>query len=308
MAHQMKHQNEQQKLKALVRELERELSQGNMQLQALGETQERLQEADRICHELIDENRQLREEISDWQKRFAATEDYQKEIGILKQQLDGLQIEHDTLLQSNRRMEKQLNLQREPSSDSLLSRKHDSANVINSQNAENTVAVLPADLPRATNGTDHKLRDAAISSGKATRVSLLLPSLVLHKWRFGAIFASSILAIAVAGISIQSLRTESLSSTPPVHTETAAAEEPSTPVSPRPSIAALPRVRGTFQTVRATQVFSEPTEDSALVASIAKGVRLNVVDSREGWLEIRSKHGRPPGFIRRAEAVRVSAN
>jgi hypothetical protein len=44
------------------------------------------------------------------------------------------------------------------------------------------------------------------------------------------------------------------------------------------------------------------------VASIAKGVRLNVVDSREGWLEIRSKHGRPPGFIRRNEAVRVNAN
>jgi DNA-binding transcriptional regulator YbjK len=85
MAHQMKHQNEQQKLKALVRELERELSQGNMQIQALGETQERLQEADRICHELIDENRQLREQITDWQKRLAATEDYQREIGMLKQ-------------------------------------------------------------------------------------------------------------------------------------------------------------------------------------------------------------------------------
>lgn len=305
----MKNQNEQQKLKALVRELERELSQGNTQLQALGETQERLQQADRICHELIDENRQLREEISDWQKRFAAIGDYQREIGILKQQLDGLQIEHDTLLQSNRRMEEQLNLQTEPDSVSLLSRKHDSANAMNSQNAESTVAALPPDLPGATNATDHKLRDAAITSGKATRrVRLLLPSLILHKWRFGAIFASSILAIAVAGIRIQALRTESPNSTTPAHTETAAAEEPSTPASPRPSIAPLPRVRGTFQTVRATQVFSEPTEDSALVASIEKGVRLNVVDSREGWLEIRSKHGRPPGFIRRDEAVRVSAN
>jgi hypothetical protein len=307
MAHQMKHQNEQQKLKALVRELERELSQGNMQLQALGETQERLQEADRICHELIDENRQLREEITNWQQRFAATEDYQKEIGILKQQLDTLQIEHDTLLQSHHRMEEPLNLQRELSSGSFLSSKHDSANVMNSQNAENTVAVLPADLPGATNATGHKLGDAAISSGKATRVSLF-PSLVLHKWHFGAIFASAILAIAVAGLSIQALRTESPSSTTPAHTETSAAEEPSTPASRRPSIAPLPRVRGTFQTVRATQVFSEPSEDSALVASIAKGVRLNVVDSREGWLEIRSKHGRPPGFIRRDEAVRVSAN
>ena len=306
MAHQMKHQNEQQKLKALVRELERELSQGNMQLQALGETQERLQEADRICHELIDENRQLREQITDWQKRVAANEDYQREIGMLKQQLDALQIEHDTLLQSNRRMEKHLNLQGQAGS--LLSCEHDSANVMNSQNAENTGAVLPTEFAGATNATVHKLADAAISSGIATRVSLLRQRLVLHKWRFGAIFASAILAIVVAGITNKALRTESPSSTTLADTETPAAEEPSTPASPRPSIAPLARVRGTFQTVRATQVFSEPTEDSALVASIAKGVRLNVVDSREGWLEIRSKHGRPPGFIRRDEAVRVSAN
>jgi hypothetical protein len=305
MAHQMKHQNEQQKLKALVRELERELSQGKTQLEALGETQERLQEADRICHELIDENRQLREKITDSQKRFAATEDYQREIGMLKQQLEALQIEHDTLLQSNRQMEEQLNFQRQ--ADSLLSCKHDSADAMSGQSAENTAAVLPPDFAGATNATGPKVGDAAISPDKARRDSLLLLRLVLHKWRFGAILASATLAIAVAGVSIQALRTESPSSTT-AHTETAAAEEPSTPASPRPSIAPLPPVRGTFQTVRATQVFSEPTEDSALVASIAKGVRLNVVDSREGWLEIRSKHGRPPGFIRREEAVRVGTN
>jgi hypothetical protein len=224
---------------------------------------------------------------------------------VLKQQLDALQIEHDTLLQSNRRMEKHLNLQGQAGS--LLSCEHDSANVMNSPNAENAGAVLPAEFAGATNATGHKLGDAAISSGQATRVSLLLQGLVLHKWRFGAIFASAILAIAVAGITHKALKTESPSSTTPADTESAAAEKPS-PASPRASIAPLPRVRGTFQTVRATQIFSEPTEDSALVASIAKGVRLNVVDSREGWLEIRSKHGRPPGFIRRDEAVRVSAN
>ena len=304
MAHQMKRQDEQQKLKALVRELERELSQGNTQLQALGETQERLQEADRICHELIDENRQLREQITEWQKRFAANEDYQREIGMLKEQLDALQIENDALLQSNRRMEEQLNLHIESGN----SHNNDSAILTNSQNAENTVAVSPLDLTEATNQTGHKLGDAAISSGKATRVSRLLPSLITPKWRFAAIFASAIVAIGVAAISIQALRTESPSSTAPAYTETAAAEEPTTRGSPRPSVAPLPRVRGTFQTVRPTQVFSEPSEDSALVASIAKGVRLNVVDSREGWLEIRSKHGRPPGFIRRDEAVRVSVN
>jgi hypothetical protein len=302
MTRQMKHQSEQRKLKALVRELEHELSQGNTQLQAVAETQERLQQAERICHELSDENHQLRETITDWQKRFAASEDYQREIAILKQQLDALQSEHAVLLQSNRRMEEQLNLQREL--DTLSSRR----DLMNSQSAENIAAVLPADCTESTHATGHKLTDPATSPSKATTVRRLLPSLILPRWRIGAIFASSILAIAVAGMSIQALRNESPSSTTPAQTDTATAEEVATPALPRPSIAPAPRVRGTFQTVRPTHVFSEPTEDSALVASIDKGVRLNVVDSREGWLEIRSKHGRPPGFIRRDEAVRVSAN
>jgi hypothetical protein len=305
MAYQKKHQDEQQKLKALVRELEHELSQGNTQLQAVAETQERLQQAERICHELSDENHQLREEITDWQKRFATSEDYQREIGILKQQLDALQSEHDALLQSNRRMEEQLNLQRELDSSSS---RNDSANLLNSHSAEKIAAVLPSDFTGSTHATGHKLADPATSSSKATMVRRLLPSLIHPKLRFGAIIASAIGAIAVAGIGIQALRTESPSPATPAHTETATAEETATPALPRRSIAPAPRVSGTFQTVRPTQVFSEPTEDSALVASIAKGVRLNVVDSREGWLEIRSKHGRPPGFIRRDEAVRVSAN
>ena len=121
----MKTQNEQRKLKALVRELEHELSEGKSQLQALGETQERLQQAERICQELMVENRQLREEIADWQKRVAASEHYQKEMSMLKQQLDALQIEHDALLRCNHRIEEQVNLQREPdlsSSDSNVSR------------------------------------------------------------------------------------------------------------------------------------------------------------------------------------------
>jgi hypothetical protein len=305
MAHQKKHQEEQRKLKALVRELEHELSQGNTQLQAVAETQERLQQAERICHELSDENHQLREEITDWQKRFAASEEYQREIGILKQQLHALQSEHDALLQSNRRMEEQLNLQRELDSSSS---RNDSANLLNSHSAEKIAAVLSSDFIGSTHATGQKLADPATSSGKATRVRRFLPSLILPKLRFGAIIASAIGAIAVAGISVQALRTEPPSSAAPAHTETATVEEPAAAASLRPSIESAPRVRGTFQTVRPTQVFSEPSEDSALVASIAKGVRLNVVDSREGWLEIRSKHGRPPGFIRRDEAVRVSAN
>jgi hypothetical protein len=35
---------------------------------------------------------------------------------------------------------------------------------------------------------------------------------------------------------------------------------------------------------------------------------VNVVDSRNGWLEIRSKYGRPPGFIPKTAAIRIGQN
>ena len=64
-------------------------------------------------------------------------------------------------------------------------------------------------------------------------------------------------------------------------------------------------VQGTFKITRSTQVYSEPSDTSRLIAHIKPGMKINVVDSREGWLEIRSKHGRPPGFVRQAAAVRI---
>ncbi len=79
------------------------------------------------------------------------------------------------------------------------------------------------------------------------------------------------------------------------------------PVAKAP-IKTAPRIRGAFQTVRPTQVFSGPSEDSELVANINKGTKVNVVDSKDGWLEIRSKHGRPPGFIRKETTERIGSN
>jgi FtsZ-binding cell division protein ZapB len=61
-----------------------------------------------------------------------------------------------------------------------------------------------------------------------------------------------------------------------------------------------PRV---YQTVRSTSVFEEPSASSRKVGSIGNGSRVRVVGSTGDWLEVRSKQGRPPGFIRRDDAV-----
>jgi Bacterial SH3 domain len=58
-----------------------------------------------------------------------------------------------------------------------------------------------------------------------------------------------------------------------------------------------------YQTVRSTSVFEEPSASSRKVGSIANGSRVRVVGYTGDWLEVRSKQGRPPGFIRRDDAV-----
>jgi hypothetical protein len=58
-----------------------------------------------------------------------------------------------------------------------------------------------------------------------------------------------------------------------------------------------------YQTVRSTSVFEEPSASSRKVGSIPNGNRVRVVGSMGDWLEVRSKQGRPPGFIRRDDAV-----
>jgi hypothetical protein len=64
-----------------------------------------------------------------------------------------------------------------------------------------------------------------------------------------------------------------------------------------------PPITVPYQTLAQTFVYRETKEDSPRVASIAAGTKVNVVAIREEWLEVQSKHGNPPGFIKRNSAV-----
>jgi SH3 domain-containing protein len=75
------------------------------------------------------------------------------------------------------------------------------------------------------------------------------------------------------------------------------------PASTRSSGGTEPR---TYETVRSTPVYEEPANSARVVEQITKGTQITVVGSGGGWLEIRSKHGKPPGFIRADDAMFVS--
>ncbi len=70
--------------------------------------------------------------------------------------------------------------------------------------------------------------------------------------------------------------------------------------SPRARRAAEP---GLYETMRATSVYEEPAGSARIVNQIAKGTQVTVVRSVGDWLEIRSKHGNPPGYIRADDAA-----
>ena len=60
---------------------------------------------------------------------------------------------------------------------------------------------------------------------------------------------------------------------------------------------------GKYEIIQQTKVYSKPSEDSQSLLILDPGIKVNVVDGRNGWLEIRSKFGRPPGFIKQDTAV-----
>jgi len=80
-------------------------------------------------------------------------------------------------------------------------------------------------------------------------------------------------------------------------------------VHPSPAVSATtPKpVAGLYETLRSTPVYSRPSENSQRVTTIEAGLEVLVVNVRGDWLEVRSRHGRGSGFIRRENARFVKA-
>jgi hypothetical protein len=58
-----------------------------------------------------------------------------------------------------------------------------------------------------------------------------------------------------------------------------------------------------YEVVRSTRIFSQPNDASQPLARVEAGMEINVVGVQEDWLEVRSRHGRPSGFIKSDAAV-----
>ncbi len=67
---------------------------------------------------------------------------------------------------------------------------------------------------------------------------------------------------------------------------------------PQPRAARQTAAPGIYETTRPTSVYEDPSSSSRVISKIDSGTRINVVSSAGGWLEVRSKRGNPPGYVR----------
>lgn len=77
---------------------------------------------------------------------------------------------------------------------------------------------------------------------------------------------------------------------------------PRTASLPAPAAPTRTGGAGVYETTRTTSVYEGPSSAARVVTQINRGTRINVVGSSGDWLEVRSKHGNPPGYVRADDA------
>ncbi|MGZ9130014.1 MAG: hypothetical protein ACXW4Z_19735 [Candidatus Binatia bacterium] len=321
-------------LEARLADMEREITAAKNQAQVLDDARRRLSDTQQICQELADENRRLWQEVSRWQEGFAVSvatrvASDSKDIKVVQTRANGgaeFSVDWHSLLptKSDEHMPAETSIWETTSPHKGLQRTR-------GEHRQHSSGDSPAGVSMET-AEDTNWR--ALKSVK-------------QQWHFGAL-AASVVAVAGAvalgmlgnRISPPKEATVAITSSSQEYPVEAASKPQSEP-EPRPQGAVSPTNtspeyraqavakpqskpapqqrgvvqtvrptprRGTFETVLATQVYDGPSENAALVASIQAGMKVNVVNSSRGWLEIRSRYGRPPGFIRQDTAVMVAQN
>jgi hypothetical protein len=86
---------------------------------------------------------------------------------------------------------------------------------------------------------------------------------------------------------------------PPAQTQTAQAPPAQAPPPPQRRVDEA----GQYEVLRDTALLEKPSTSSREVALVQRGMTVNVVASVGDWLEVRSKFGKPPGYIRRQDVA-----
>lgn len=328
------HHEATQKLQARIAELEKERAAGADHGRQLDGLQQRIRESEKIEQELRDSLRRREEEMSQWQARIAASEEIKNRLLALQPVYDQLVAKQSSLIESQRTYHGELK-----SFAQFLSASHDGTIPpptyidlqVDQESAKPLRPVLP--IKRSAKGNDDNPSDTSVNN-----VHLISRSDPEPQPKRGLGVFHALIAVVVSG-AMAALFWSQSGEQPVTHAakplpvgapekkaapapvppkaapaiETVAMPAPVNKPNDAPAAQPLksakvqpaPATAGTYEVTRGTRVFAAPTEFAQQVGEIEPGLKVNVVNARDGWLEIHSKHGRPPGYIRGDAVARV---
>jgi hypothetical protein len=326
------HRDGRRALETRIADLEQELSSRADKLRELDALRQRLAEAENSQHTLLDENRRYSDEIARWQQQSNEAEESRRWLAELREPFDTLLAKQAALEERQREFKGELLAFAQVLSNPAENSR--SANVDQPRSAspavevvidpppaavleETTVAVAPTQLVAAQTMDKPKRRFGIfpvviiVAAGAALMANLWslqtvetsTPSLTARLTP-----ATSLKKDAAPKVAIG----ESEPDTTSISASIVAKEPTKAPVKetnekakPVQTASNQTRLAGTYEITQLSRVYAAPSEQSQLVGDIEPGVKVNVVNGKDGWLEIHSKYGRPPGFIRR-ESARVA--
>ena len=330
-AREARHQEECQRLQARIVELEKDLSAGAEITHQLDRLKQRLSESEKLEQELRESLQRREDEIPQWQERVAASQAIKQRLLALQPVYDQLVAKQGSLIEHQRAYQGELK-----SFAQFLSAAHDGTiaapTLIDLEPDQETVvpaALLHMAAPdygsdnhhaaTASVGADPVSDDLAPQAKRGLGIIHALLALVVCG-AMAALFLSQSgeQPVIHAGKPLPLAQAEKKAAPTPIqqrganNSETVASARPASKgneTSAAPSArqnkiepAAAP---GTYEVTRRTRVFAAPTEFAQQLGEIEPGLKVNVVNARDGWLEIHSKHGRPPGYIRGDAVARV---
>ena len=333
--------DERRQLEAKIAELEQEIENARQGVEETNALRATLANSERQREALHEENCRYEQEIHRWQERVAEGDENRHRLSALRAPFDALLAKHAECTAHDNQFEEDL-----AAFGGLMAMRASApmANNVLYSAADAVTAVLPISTATTVyspmSGDDEALTvtssmpieplAADESDRKKSRlgvVSLVLIIPIAAALAYGVLNSASQksenpapnpVVASVSPAAPQTNKSAALNvprmvkEETPVRTASIAKEGTLTnkePVSTQklPPVKADARVNGIYEITQPSRVYAAPTEFSQLLGDVEPGLKVNVVNARDGWLEIHSKNGRPPGFIRQ-EAARAVKN
>jgi hypothetical protein len=327
----MNHREEKRGFEARIAELEQEVSEQALNAHEVESLSQRLAEAERIQQALRDERRSHERELAQWQTRAASAEEQSRQLSALREPFDKLLAKQAQLEERQREYWEAL----EQFSELVV---RSDAGAPPAAGFNEFQAAQPAENHHAA-AVEDGLVDGSMIAAPVQLIAAVQPD-KKPKRLFGLFPAIIVLAAAGAlAVGLWSMnnsgttapatvtasalpaRPEVKPAAPPVVAADAAEPAPSDALATPPSQTAKPapakpaqaarietNVSGTYEITQASHVYTAPNELAQSMGDIEPGTKVSVVSGKNGWLEIHSKHGRPPGYIRKESARLAAAN